>query len=141
MKKHITAIALSLMLILPQYTVLSAPYPTQDTEQLRLQDMLMLFLIPNIYEAVGNFYYPNMLKIKPEIEPWRITVIDTQRMNGFRGFILSITIEVEPSLGHHVPVGKDRITFRISVGPSVKMEKYMHLTTYKLPSDLQEWVR
>jgi len=142
-KKMITLfLAVSVLLTVPFQTItVSAATPDQDSTELRLQDILILILSPNIYKVVGDYYYPRILKVQPEIEPWRITVIDTKRLNGFRGFLLSITIEVEPSMGHHVPVGKDRITYQISVGPSVKLVKYSHLQTYELPSDLQEWVR
>ncbi|WP_243735317.1 DUF3888 domain-containing protein [Paenibacillus turpanensis] len=101
----------------------------------------MLFLSNNIYEVVRDYYYPRILKLKPEIKPWHISVIDSERLNGFRGFIFQMTIEVEPSLGHGVPVGKDRITYQISVGPSEKLVNHTHLATYKLPEDLQEWMQ
>lgn len=141
MKKWMIAFMLSLMLITPQVIVHSAPKPTQDSMQLRIEDMLMLFLAANIYEVVGDYYYPRILKLKPEIKPWHITVIDSQRVNGFRGFIFLITIEVEPSLGHGVLVGRDRITYRISVGPSAQLVSHTHLATYELPAELQEWVQ
>lgn len=111
----------------------------QDSEQLRLQDMLMMFLIPHIYEDVGAIYYPHILSIKPEIEGWKINIINTERVNGFRGFILEITLEVEPTMGHHVPVGKDCFTYQISYGPSVKLISSRHLDTYTLPDDLQQF--
>lgn len=101
----------------------------------------MIFLTPYIYDAVGDYYNPKILKIKPVIEPWRIDVIETKRENGFRGLILLITLEVEPTIGQHVFVGKDRITYQISVGPSVKLVNHTHLATYELPADLQEWVQ
>lgn len=136
---QIITLMLAISFIMPQTNTHAAPKPTHDSSQLRVEDMLMLFLIPNIYEVVGDFYYPHILKLKPEIEPWHITVVETNRLNGFRGFLLSITIEVEPTLGHHVPVGKDRITYQVSYGPSAKMVNYTHLATYELPSDLHEY--
>ncbi|TLS51710.1 DUF3888 domain-containing protein [Paenibacillus antri] len=139
MKKIINAVMLSMAILVPQTNDLAFAKPIQDSEQLRVDDMLMLFMTPNIYEAIGDYYYPNILKVKPEIEPWHISVIDTHRVNGFRGFVFSITVEVEPSLGHHVPVGKDHLTFRVSVGPSVRLINHNHIASYGLPSELQEW--
>jgi|GEM_PF-576912 len=112
---------------------------SQDSEQLRLQDMLMMFLIPHVYEDVGAIYYPYILNMKPLIEGWKIDVINTERVNGFRGFIFEITLEVEPTIGHHVPVGKDRLIYQISYGPDVKLISHKHLETYKLPDDLKQF--
>lgn len=142
MRKSLIAFFVAILLIMPfQTKAESAPIsPTQDSTELRLQDMLSLFLTPNITGDVGK-YYQSLLKLTPEIEPWHIDVVQTQRVNGFRGFILLMTLEVEPTLGLHVPVGKDRIEYQISVGPSVKLVNYTHLSSYKLPSDLQEFVR
>nr|WP_275671508.1 DUF3888 domain-containing protein [Neobacillus kokaensis] len=49
---------------------------------------------------------------------------------------MEITFDIEPTDGgHHVPVGKDRMTYRISYGPEVKMINHTHLTTYKYPQE------
>jgi hypothetical protein len=116
-----------------------ADKPIQDSEELRLQDMLMNLLTPYIYEVLDNYYRANILKtFSPAIEPWKIEVIETKRINGFRGFILEITFDIEPTDGgHHVPLGKDRLTFRVSYGPSVELIKHVHIATYHLPLGLQ----
>jgi hypothetical protein len=104
--------------------------PTEDSEHLRLQDMLMNMLDPYILKDLREYYYPNISKYVA-IAPWKIEVIETKRMNDFRGFILQITFEIEPtSGGHHVSIGKDRMTYEISVGPSVKLVNHTHLATY-----------
>lgn len=60
-------------------------------------------------------YRPNILKtFSPEITPWKIEVIEAKRINGFRGFKLEFLFEIEPTAGHHVSVGKERLTYRIS---------------------------
>lgn len=135
-------IAFLLSIVLITYfqttTVLSAK-PTQDSEELRLQDMLMNMLTPYISEALHNYYYPKILKdFSPQVTPWKIEVIETRRVNGFRGFILEITFEIEPTDGgHFVPVGRDRMTYQISYGPEVKLINHTHLKTYELPPELQ----
>jgi hypothetical protein len=54
-------------------------------------------------------------------------VTETGRVNDFLGLILEITFEIEPDDGgHHVPVGKDRMTYQISYGPEVKLINHVH---------------
>ncbi|MED3554060.1 DUF3888 domain-containing protein [Cytobacillus praedii] len=109
------------------------PRPSHDSEQLRLQDMFMLMLYPYIKEELNKYYYPILKTYSPEIELWKVEVIETKRVNGFRGFILEITFDIEPSTAHHVSIGKDRMTYRISYGPEVRLINHTHLKTYKLP--------
>ena len=135
MKKILFAFILSLVLVtFFQMGWASANEPTQDSEELRLQDMLMIMLTPNIYEVLENYYGPNT----PGVTPWKIKIIQTKRVQHFRGFILDITFEIEPTAGHHVSIGKDRITYRFSVGPRVELIEHTHLATYDLPPELQE---
>lgn len=138
MKKTLIAFILSLVLIVSfqTKTVLSTK-PTQDSEELRLQDMLMNMLAPYISGDLHNYYYPRISKdFSPSVDPWKIEIIETRRVNGFRGFILEITFDIEPTDGgHHIPVGKDRMTYRISFGPEVKLISHTHLATYKYPPE------
>ncbi|WP_239616581.1 DUF3888 domain-containing protein [Cohnella mopanensis] len=138
MKKFIFTFIVSLVLIFSFQTNMGlAKQPTEDSEELRLQDMLMNLLTPYITEVLDHYYRPKILKtFSPEITPWKIEVIETKRINGFRGFKLEITFEIEPTAGHHVPVGKDRLTYRISYGPSVELTNHTHLATYQLPPEL-----
>lgn len=50
------------------------------------------------------------------VYPYFVDVVKSQRMNEFRGFILQITLEVTPTVGPHISVGKDRITLEVSAG-------------------------
>ncbi|WML48530.1 DUF3888 domain-containing protein [Neobacillus sp. PS3-34] len=99
--------------------------------------MLMKMLATYISEVLDNYYYPKILKdFSPAVDPWKFEVIETRRVNGFRGFILEITFDIElTDGGHHVPVGKDRMTYRISYGPEVKLINHTHLATYKYPQE------
>lgn len=127
---------LSLVLITSfQTPTLSYVKPTQDSEELRLQDMLMLMLTPYIQKDLISYYRPKILKdFAPHVTPWRIEVIETKRVNDFRGFILEITFEIEPTDGGHwIPIGRDRMTYQISAGPEVKLISHTHLKTYEYP--------
>lgn len=65
MSKFIFIILLAFSLLFSTHTnVQSITKPTQDSEELRLQDMLMLFLTPHIIETVGVYYYPHVIKFQ-----------------------------------------------------------------------------
>ncbi|SFS76134.1 DUF3888 domain-containing protein [Paenibacillus sp. BC26] len=138
MKKIANTFILSLVLITClQTTTFALEKPTQDSEELRLQDMLMSFLSPYIGKDLNNYYYPKIFStFSPAVAPWKIEVIETKRVNGFRGFIFEITFEIEPTDGGHwVPIGKDRMTYEISYGPRVKLINHTHLATYTYPPE------
>ncbi|WP_077247764.1 DUF3888 domain-containing protein [Bacillus sp. FJAT-27225] len=111
-----------------------------DSHELRVQDMLMNFLNPHIDDAVCN-YYKQILTECPMVYPYFVDVVKSQRMNGFRGFILQITLDVTPTIGPHISVGKDRITFEVSAGPTVRMINYKHLETHELPEHWKDIIR
>ncbi|MCH7322098.1 DUF3888 domain-containing protein [Solibacillus sp. MA9] len=138
MKRMLIVFILSLVLITPiQTTIVSSVGPTQDSEELRLQDMLMLMLTPYIEKDLTNYYYPKIFKdVSPHVTPWKIELIETKR-NHFRGFDLQITFEIEPTDGgHNISLGKDRMTYEISSRPEVKLINHTHLKTYKYPPEL-----
>ena len=120
-----------------QSATVSSDKPTQDSEELRLQDMLMNMLTPYIENDLRNYYYPNIAKdFSPVVVPWKIEVLETRRDNGFRGLLLQITFEIEPTDGGQwIPIGKDRMTYEISSGPEVKLINHTHLKTYKYPPE------
>ncbi|MDP1420171.1 DUF3888 domain-containing protein [Peribacillus simplex] len=103
MEKKLIAFIMSLVLITSfQTTNVSSDKPIQNSEELRLQDMLMNMLTPYIEKELPNYYSPKILKdFSPSIAPWKIEVIETRRVNGFRGFILKITFEIKPTDGGH----------------------------------------
>lgn len=137
MRKMLLVFILFLALItFFQSTTVSSDKSTQDSEELRLQDMLILMLTPYIEKDLTNYYYPKILKdFSPHVTPWKIELIETRR-NHFRGFQLQITFEIEPTDGgQYIPVGKDRMTYEISSGPEVKLINHTHLKTYKYPPE------
>ena len=123
MKKMFLVFILFLTLItFFQSVTASSDKPTQDSNELRLQDMLMLMLTPYIEKDLTNYYYPKIFKVvSPHVTPWKIELIETKR-NHFRGFDLQITFEIEPTDGdHNISLGKDRMTYEISAGSEVKL--------------------
>ncbi|AIQ46698.1 hypothetical protein R70723_13090 [Paenibacillus sp. FSL R7-0273] len=114
--------------------------PLRDSDELRLQDMLMNFLNPHINNAVRD-YYRHVLLEAPLVYPYFVNITESARINGFRGFRLSVTLDVTPVVGPHIPVGEDRLTFEISAGPEVKLVDYTHLKSYPLPPHWQDIVK
>ncbi|MNC46420.1 hypothetical protein D3C75_954420 [compost metagenome] len=94
----------------------------------------MLLISPAIQNAV-NQYYSIKLKELPLVYPYQSRILDTVRINGFRGFLFQLTVEVMPVVGPHIPVGIDRITLRISPGPAVQVIGYTHIQDMKLPKN------
>lgn len=100
--------------------------PDQDSRELMFQDMLMLFLLPHIEKKIDEIYSP-LLKEAPTVYPYFVDVTEVKRVNGFRGFDFIVTLDVVPTVGPHISVGEDKLTFRISPGPTVKLESFKHL--------------
>ncbi|MNI77552.1 hypothetical protein D3C73_1338550 [compost metagenome] len=94
----------------------------------------MLMLSPAIQNAV-NQYYSLMLKELPLVYPYQSRILATERINGFRGFLFQLTVEVMPVVGPHIPVGIDRITLKISPGPVIQVIRYTHVQDMKLPEN------
>ncbi|MDQ6420466.1 DUF3888 domain-containing protein [Paenibacillus sp. LHD-117] len=144
MKRIIIAVFLTVVLsqLSPMQLNAETSYhtPHEDSKELRLQDMLMNFLNPYINDAVED-YYQRLLLEPPLVYPYLVDVVDSKRINGFRGFILSITLDVTPVVGPHISVGEDRLMFEISAGPEVNLVNYTHLKTYDLPPHFQDIVK
>ncbi|MFC4811818.1 DUF3888 domain-containing protein [Paenibacillus sp. GCM10023250] len=100
----------------------------EESKELMFQDMLMLFLLPHIDKKIDEIY-ADLLKYSPEVYPYFVHVHDVRRVNGFRGFHFVITLEVIPTVGPHIAVGKDRLIFDISpTNPNnVRLLDWKHL--------------
>ncbi|MFC5406572.1 DUF3888 domain-containing protein [Cohnella soli] len=144
MKRNIVVISLAMAMFLlsPMQTNGEKAYrpPKTDSTELRMQDMLMNFLNPYINDAVHD-YYQHLLRESPLVYSYFVDVIESHRVNGFRGFILSLTLDVTPVVGPHIPVGEDRLTFEISAGPKVRLVKYTHVKTHELPPNWQDIIK
>ncbi|WP_053373204.1 DUF3888 domain-containing protein [Paenibacillus sp. FJAT-27812] len=86
--------------------------------------------------------YSNKLNYSPEVYPYFVNVTNVQRVNGFRGFHFLICLEVVPTVGPHIPVGKDSLTFDISpVNPNnVKLISWKHLKDPKKADFPPNWM-
>ncbi|NIK21195.1 DUF3888 domain-containing protein [Paenibacillus lupini] len=94
---------------------------------MQIQDMLILFLLPHLNEKLAEEYADILKGGSPELYPYFVDVIKTERVNGFRGFDLRITLQAVPTVGPHIPVGEDRFTYQISPVVGVKLIQFEHL--------------
>jgi Protein of unknown function (DUF3888) len=117
---------LSLILMFPSPSNATFVDTTQDSRELKYQDTLML-LLP-IDEPIQK-YYSKILTVEPGVYPYDVKVTKVQRLGGFRSFRFLYTLEVEPAVGPHVYVGKDRLVFEIAstIPNLVKLIKFEHL--------------
>lgn len=101
--------------------------PLEDSRELQLQDMLVLILLPHMQDKLEEVY-SNAFSVpgQPDIYPYFVNVKHTERVNGFRGFDLLITLDVHPTIGPHIPVGEDIFTYRISPF-GVELKEFEHL--------------
>jgi len=113
----------------PAYAETSVSIELNNSE--RLEAILMTLLMPEISKAVNDFYEP-YLDTQPTVAAYhgaQITNIEGHK----------ITIEIQPYIGPHISIGKERITF--SVAGVVTMEKYEHLESYPLPPHKQSLLK
>ncbi|MGO4106269.1 DUF3888 domain-containing protein [Paenibacillus sp. YAF4_2] len=94
---------------------------------MRLQDMLVLLLLPHMREKLFEVYSGILTGSgSPDIYPYFVDVNNTKRVNGFRGFDFLITLDARPTVGPHIPVGEDIFTYRISAA-GVELKSFKHL--------------
>ncbi|WP_248928005.1 DUF3888 domain-containing protein [Paenibacillus hamazuiensis] len=99
--------------------------PLEDSRELQLQDMLVISLLPHMQEKLAEVY-ADIITIPPVIHPDSVNVKNIERVAAFRGFDFLITIDAQPMVGPHIPVGEDVFTFRIS-SAGVEIKNYEHL--------------
>jgi hypothetical protein len=121
------AILISLVAMQPSSCNAVVEKPLEDSKELQLQDMLVLLLLPQMREKLADIY-SDILSISgsPDIYPYFVDVKHIDRVNGFRGFNLLITLIARPTVGPHIPVGEDVFKYRIS-SAGVKLESFEHL--------------
>ncbi|OPH56978.1 hypothetical protein BC351_26580 [Paenibacillus ferrarius] len=99
--------------------------PLEDSRELQLQDMLVISLLPHIQEKLAE-EYADVITVPPVIHPDYVNVKSLERVAAFRGFDFLITIDAQPIVGPHIPVGEDELTYRISPA-GVELKNFEHL--------------
>nr|WP_246362299.1 DUF3888 domain-containing protein [Paenibacillus alba] len=70
--------------------------------------------------------YSDVISILPVYYPYSVNVKSVERVAAFRGFDFLITIDAQPIVGPHVPIGEDVLTYRISPA-GVELKNFEHL--------------
>ncbi|KEF35925.1 Protein of unknown function (DUF3888) [Schinkia azotoformans MEV2011] len=99
--------------------------PLEDSRELQLQDMLVLILLPHMQEKLTGVY-ADVITVPPVIHPDYVNVKSIERVAAFRGFDFLITLDAQPIVGPHIPVGEDVLTYRIS-SVGVELKNFEHL--------------
>ncbi|GMK37604.1 hypothetical protein PCCS19_06580 [Paenibacillus sp. CCS19] len=99
--------------------------PLKDSRELQLQDMLVTSLLPHMQQKLADIY-EDVITVPPIIHPDYVSVESVERVAAFRGFDFLITIDAQPIVGPHIPVGEDVLTYRIS-SAGVELKNFEHL--------------
>lgn len=112
--------------------------PEQSQQEL-YQDVFVTLLNPCITKAIDD-YYQQVLTTPPMYTPAYVEILNVERPMGYRTFSYIIKLQIEPYVGAHIVIGVDQITIHVDAG-TVKVEKYEHLKSYDLPSNLQNMIK
>ncbi|WP_157724904.1 DUF3888 domain-containing protein [Virgibacillus phasianinus] len=142
MKKIVIAICLTLgiSITLHPFCSLAENINTdKPSKALLYHDIVISMLLPKIQNKINEFYSAILTRY-PNVYPYMVYVENIKRLDNFRGFIFSITVKVNPVVGPHISVGTDKMTFKID-GSRVRLTKFNHIKTEKLPPHWQHIVR
>jgi hypothetical protein len=108
--------------------------PPGQTETEPYQEMLITALDPYIQKSVTG-YYNSQYVLAP---PYVVKVMAATRPTAEQ--VYEFSIEVEPYIGSHYPVGIDHITIRISP-TGIDVVNFEHIKSFPLPPDLQSLIQ
>ncbi|SEO56277.1 DUF3888 domain-containing protein [Paenibacillus sp. OV219] len=91
---------------------------------------LVLTLLNPVIQAEVYKYYSQLLTDPPMVVPF---LRDTELAYTYDSSHIDVTITVQPYVGPHLSVGKDRIVLTIDNLSHVKVVSYEHLADYELP--------
>lgn len=99
--------------------------PPEGSREELYQDIFFAFLEPYISKAIKDYYGKSY-----NFDNWNTDILSVERPNGNRTELFIIKLQVNPYIGAHNTVGTDNITFRVSSGGKVKIEKFEHIKSY-----------
>lgn len=115
-------------------------YKSPEQEQHELyQDVFVTLLDPYIRKAIDD-YYDQFLTTSPMYSPGDVEILNVERPMGYRSFLYTIKLQIQPYVGPHESVGIDQLTISVSAG-EVKVEKFEHIKSYELPPRLQDLIK
>ena len=100
--------------------------------------LLVTILYPYVQKAIDNFYNEYMTYLPGEA-PYGYEFIEIEKTPELN-YSFTVVLEVQPYVGPHLSVGRDRITFSIDLD-GVKLKKFEHLESYELPPNYQTIIK
>lgn len=114
--------------------------PPEHSREELYQAMFISLLMPHIQRSINN-YYSRYLTESPVVYPYFVYVLDAKRLQAYRSFDFLVKVKVDSVVGPHISVGTDNITFRISGGGKVEMQKLEHIKIEQLPEHWRHIIR
>ncbi len=112
-------------------------YSKESDEQV-YYNLFVTLLYPYVEEAIDNYYDEYMISLPGEA-PYSYKFISIRKIPELN-YSYTVELEVQPYVGPHLSVGRDRITFKINL-EGVKIEKFEHIESYELPPHYQDIVK
>lgn len=115
-------------------TKLGLPYeynPQEGSIEELYKDIIVRLIEPYVTKEIEQYYG------KPYLyDLWNMKFLQINRLNGYRSFTFTITVEVRPFIGAHNTIGVDKMTIRIErENPTV--ENFKHIKSFPIPKHLQ----
>ena len=117
---------------------LGLPYeytPKEGSIEELYKDIIARLIVPYVSKEIEKYYGRPYL-----YDLWNMRFLRIDRLNGYRGFAFTITVEVQPFIGAHNTVGIDEMTIRIE-GESPTVENFKHIKSFPIPKNLQWTVK
>lgn len=110
----------------------------EESKDTLCNDVIITAIAPAIDKAIDD-YYKTIWKYTPGYGPSYAKITNIERPNGDRTAYFIIEVEVEPYLGPHNTVGKDRVLIELGWGDPPKVLKFEHLEDYPLPEHYNDY--
>lgn len=116
----------------------SIQFDNTMSNQQMYYDLFITMLYLYVEKAIAD-YYSEYMTYPPSEDPfdYKFTKIEkTPELN----YSYTVELEVQPYVGPHLSVGRDRITFNIELD-EVSIEKFEHIESYELPPNYQDIIK
>jgi|GEM_PF-957090 len=121
------------------YSETSALMATKaEQNPLLYKDLFVTLVYPQVEKAI-DAYYDDYMSYLPGEDPWSYEILNIEKSQGF-SYSYIVQLQVQPYVGPHIRVGRDRITLRLSL-TGAELVKFEHLESYALPPDYSGMLR
>ena len=103
-------------------------------------DVIITALAPAIDGAMADYYSDKFIFL-PNYAVYTTDIKSIERPNGNRTQYFLVELEIEPYLGPHIAVGRDRLLIELKSSQLPKVLKFEHLLDYELPKHKEYYYR